>query len=419
MMAGLGDAGVAGVDPGGLPEPEVLARLASYLTESIMVVRRDWSVSADLGPPGGMLGHGQATGMHPFSLMHPEDVEQVVGYATDAMRTEPGWRGRFEFRAQRADGTYALFQVDFHNRFDDPVLQGMVVVSREVASPEDAGSVLAALGTDLRIEAVGDHLPMGLLMLDRDGALLFANRPACEMLGADIDLLRSGQMPSALSAGDRHEVAGMIQRLRAAPGRETFTTEIGGPQPRLLSGSIVSRAGVGGGGEVEFMIVTMEDVTHRLAREQHLEHRANHDSLTGLPNRSWLLDRLNVHLERGDEIVVAFVDLDGFKTVNDMFGHAAGDDILSEVAASLRAALEPGEAVSRVGGDEFVVVAATGVDVDALRLRLRDAVSYCDGGRAHDLGASIGVTTSRTGDKPWDLLGRADAAMYDDKRRAV
>lgn len=248
MMAGRGEEGGTGVDPGGLPEPEVLARLASYLTESIMVVRRDWSVSADLGPPGGMLGHGQATGKHPFSLMHPEDVERVADYASEAMRTEPGWRGRFEFRAQRADGTYALFQVDFHNRFDDPVLQGMVVVSRGVAVPEDAGSVLAAaLGTDLRIEAVGDHLPIGLLMLDRDGSLLFANRSACEMLGTDMDHLLTGQMPSGISKGDQEVVVGMLQRLRASPGKETFTTHVDGPQRRLISGNLVSRAGVGSG----------------------------------------------------------------------------------------------------------------------------------------------------------------------------
>ncbi len=402
-----------------LPEPEVLARLVEYLGESIMVVRRDWSVAADLGPPGGMLGHGQATGMHPFSLMHPDDVERVADYANRAMHSEPGWRGTFEFRAQRADGSYARFQVDFHNRYDDPVHEGVVVVSREVAEPEaDARPVLASdLGTDLRIEAVGDHLPIGLLMLDRHGDVLFANRSACELLDTDDARLRSGELPKALRQDDQIEVAAMLRRLRASPGKETFRTSTEGPQSRLLSGTIVSRPGEGTGGAVHYMIITVEDVTHRSAREEHLEHRANHDSLTGLPNRAWLLDRLNVHLDRGEEIAVAFVDLDGFKTVNDRFGHAAGDDILSEVAAALRAALLPDESVARVGGDEFVVIAAIDVDVEALRSRLRAAVSESTGGRTHAVGASIGVTTSREGDQPWDLLGRADAAMYDDKRR--
>lgn len=406
--------------PSDLPDPEVLARLVHYLNESIMVVRRDWSVAADLGPPGGMLGHGQATGLHPFSIMHPDDVERVVDDANRAMRTEPGWKGSLEFRGQRADGSYAMFHVDFHNRFDDPVLRGMVVVSREVPDPDDDGTppLPGQLSTDLRIGVVGDHLPIGLVMMDDRGHVLFANRSACELLETDLEAMRAGQMPTGLQPIDRVELIAVVQRLQAAPGKETLTAEIVGSSRRLLSSTLVSRAGEGSDGAVQFVIITIEDVTHRLAREQHLEHRANHDSLTGLPNRAWLLDRLNEWLAEGRTFTVAFLDLDGFKTVNDRLGHAAGDDLLAEVGLSLRTALGPDEAVARVGGDEFVAVVSGPADHDQVRHRLRRAVLTTVGAQAHAVGASIGITDSRQGDQPWDILGRADAAMYEDKRRS-
>jgi diguanylate cyclase (GGDEF)-like protein/PAS domain S-box-containing protein len=415
MEDGQSSGGSVDLPAGGLPEPDVLGRLLDYLDESIMVVGRDWTVTADLGPPGGLLGHGQITGMHPFSVMHPDDVERVIDDANAAMRSEPGWRGSLEFRAQRADGSYGRFHVEMHNRFDDPILRGMVVVAREV--PEPAAGAEGALAADLQIEAIGDHLPIGVLMLDHKGDVVFLNKAACDLLDSDAATLRAGHMPDGLRSSDREEVAGMLERLLVTPGKETFTTTL--DEERLLAGTLVSRAGEGSDGAVEYLIITIEDVTHRRAREKHLEHQANHDPLTGLPNRGWLLNRLSTDLDSGREVVVAFVDLDGFKTVNDRLGHAAGDDLLSEIAASLRDALLPGEAVARFGGDEFVVVADRAVDQDDLRERLEAAVAATEGARAHAVGASVGMTASREGDGLWDVLGRADAAMYERKRRAT
>jgi diguanylate cyclase (GGDEF)-like protein len=170
---------------------------------------------------------------------------------------------------------------------------------------------------------------------------------------------------------------------------------------------------------VQYVIITVEDVTHRHARERHLEHRANHDSLTGLPNRAWLLDHLDERLAAGARLDVAFVDLDGFKAVNDRLGHAAGDDLLAEIGEALRVAMVDGETVARVGGDEFVVVGDhhDPVERDDLRARIRKAVEGTTGAALHDVGVSVGITASEPGDQPWDLLGRADAAMYGDKRR--
>ena len=407
-----------------IPAPEILARLVPYLDMSVMVVRRDWSVSADLGPPGGVLGRGNATGSHPFSSMHPDDVERVAGYAQRAMESAPGWRCSLEVRAQRGDGSYGLFDIELHNRLDDPVIQGVVVVSRSLPDPQpaDAPSMPAEVAATVQLGA-GDHLPIGLLLLDSEGDVVFVNQMAADLMATDRDTLLDGFVPSGFGPEDEAQIREIIRRLRVAPGRESFTAALELDPPRLLSATFVSRAGEGTGDHVQFVVVTLEDVTHRLAHERHLEHRANHDSLTGLPNRSWLLDHLQSRLRSGQALLVAFVDLDGFKAVNDRGGHALGDDLLAEVAVAIQSSLHSDESAARVGGDEFVVVAPAGaasppasLDEEAtLRDRIRAAVLTNPGAIREQVGVSVGITRSRPGDEPWDLLGRADAAMYAEK----
>lgn len=400
--------------PGDDLDPAAVLALLPYLHESVMVVRRDWSVSVDLTPPEGILGYGPATGVHPFSLMHPDDVERVAAYAQQAMESEPGWQGSLSARLQRRSGEYANFYVRFHNRLDDPVLQGIVVASRPVG---EGGAIADRSSDPMSIELVGDNLPVGLILLSQAGEAIYANAIACDLLDVSLGDLSQGVLPTAIEPVDRREILAIIARLRARPGRETFTCTVHAAEPRLLNATFVSRADESSDGAVRFVIITLEDVTHRLAREQHLEHRANHDSLTGLPNRAWLLDHLHELLAAAQPVLLAFVDLDGFKPVNDRLGHAAGDEVLAACAGGLAKALLPGERVARVGGDEFVVVTSVDIDAEHLRRRLRASIEELGIARHELVGASVGVARSHPGDQPWDLLGRADAAMYQDKRR--
>lgn len=175
-------------------------------------------------------------------------------------------------------------------------------------------------------------------------------------------------------------------------------------------------------GSVEAMVRAVEA---RDALRAELTHRATHDLLTGLPNRAAALAALHGALGRaaGGEAPVAalFVDLDGFKLVNDRCGHAAGDAVLCAVATRLRALLRGGDVVARLGGDEFLVV-AEGLDAEearALGQRLVAAVSEpvelaVDGGvRAAQVGASVGVALSPGGRIGAErLLRKADVAVY-------
>ena len=153
-------------------------------------------------------------------------------------------------------------------------------------------------------------------------------------------------------------------------------------------------------------------------------HQANHDALTGLPNRTLVLDRLSRALGRtGEEgrVAVLFVDLDRFKMVNDTLGHSVGDEVLIRVAERLSAAVRPLDTVGRLAGDEFVVVCedVRGVDVGQLAERVARAVAqplplY---GRDTVITASIGIVHAPAGSRADEVLRDADVAMYRAKER--
>jgi diguanylate cyclase (GGDEF)-like protein len=172
---------------------------------------------------------------------------------------------------------------------------------------------------------------------------------------------------------------------------------------------------------------TRRSLQQRLNEEQaRLAHRALHDQLTGLPNRSLLADRLRqaaASLERrGTGAVLLYLDLDNFKAINDRFGHPAGDCLLVAVATRLQALARAGDTVARLGGDEFVVLAADLTDPDAaagslaerIHLAMREAVPV--GERQLHTSVSIGITLVRPGSDPEVVLAQADAAMYQAKR---
>ena len=190
-------------------------------------------------------------------------------------------------------------------------------------------------------------------------------------------------------------------------------------------------------GEPRFLVGMVEDVTERKALEESLAHRASHDALTGLPNRSLLTERLAQALSRAERkgwrVVLLFMDLDNFKVVNDSMGHEAGDRLLVAVAERLRRAVRPEDTVARLGGDEFVVLLEETDLEEATRVSDRIAESlrapFVLGGGALPradtdegetgisrevfVSASVGIAVSDADRKePGQLMRDADLAMY-------
>jgi diguanylate cyclase (GGDEF)-like protein/PAS domain S-box-containing protein len=183
-----------------------------------------------------------------------------------------------------------------------------------------------------------------------------------------------------------------------------------------LSTTIVRDAG-----QPLYLLSQMQDISERKQTEAALAHRASHDDLTGLPNRTLLEDRLVLALNRQRRerkpVAIFYLDLDGFKEVNDTHGHDAGDFVLVAVAKRITALVRPTDVVSRLGGDEFAVLCEAMDEAAATKLakRIVEVVPkpIDAGGVTLTVAPSIGISLTRDPTtKPADLVADADVAMY-------
>lgn len=180
-------------------------------------------------------------------------------------------------------------------------------------------------------------------------------------------------------------------------------------------------------GRIDHHITILSDITDRLANEEHLRYLAQHDFLTGLPNRALLQDRFTQAVanarRHAHKIALMFLDLDNFKEVNDRYGHFTGDQLLQELAQRLSAAVRSGDTVSRYGGDEFILLLPEiqGPDVEAevvMKIKKHLQEPFAIDGHEFCLSASIGISIYPSdGQDLNELLSRADAAMYAVKNR--
>lgn len=209
-----------------------------------------------------------------------------------------------------------------------------------------------------------------------------------------------------VNAGFDLELQGLSERGHAFWIRMIGETEAGNPSATRLSG-------------------TIQDITQRKQAEDVLRVQARTDPLTGLMNRDAILGELSAMLAdpAHDMIAVLYVDLDRFKTVNDVLGHAAGDELLVSAAQRIVGAAGHEGLIARFGGDEFLIVCATGDDAgrperlaNALLEAFRDGFRF--GEDEFTITASIGIAYApEDGNRPQQLIQNADAAMYDSKRR--
>ena len=267
-----------------------------------------------------------------------------------------------------------------------------------------------------------------VVVLDREGRIVEFN-PVCERVTGYTrdEALGRRVWDFLLTPEETQPVQGVFAELRSGqfPNQfENFWVTKDGRKRRI---AWTNSAILGPNGEVVNVIGTGQDVTEAREREERLRHDAMHDPLTGLANRNLLMEllRLNTHRSARDpqyRFGVLYCDLDGFKEVNDRYGHPFGDQVLVQVADRLRRATRRSDTVARVGGDEFVVLADSVHDGEGLRpIADRILTGFRDPFEAN--GTSIVLTVSLGGAigsaehaDPEALLALADQAMYRSKR---
>jgi diguanylate cyclase (GGDEF)-like protein len=274
------------------------------------------------------------------------------------------------------------------------------------------------------VAAVLDALPSPTLLIDAEGTVMLGNS-AWEAAAAVLNDERvsvgigGNYFEMALRLKDDATNRGMIAALQelSRGERRNVSMDYALPHSAGVLWFHLQATRVGSRGHV---VVTHTDVTSRVLAEQTSTWQAQHDHLTGLPNRAHLHELIDAALE-GDEsaVTVLFLDVDGFKDVNDSLGHDVGDDVLRELAGRLTALTRDEDTVGRLGGDEFVVLCreCEPADADQLARRLRDSFDrpFLLAGRSIRLSASIGISgvgSERAGVRSTDLVRDADLAMY-------
>ncbi len=272
---------------------------------------------------------------------------------------------------------------------------------------------------------------IGLALADLNGSYVRVNRTYAELVGRPPEDLVGVALAEVLQEDDGLDLAALAERRVDAVHSERSYVHRDGTAAWVLHGIA---AVVGPDGEPAWFAVSAQDITERRKAEEDLKaltavltERAVRDPLTGLANRALFEERLRGALSRdarsGGATGVVFLDLDGFKEVNDRYGHRCGDAVLRAVAERMAAGVRPSDTVARLGGDEFVVLveAATEAGMQALVARLRTAVQepLVLHDRTLDIGVSLGMSLVHDGaTDPASLVSEADARMYDAKRRS-
>lgn len=272
-----------------------------------------------------------------------------------------------------------------------------------------------------RHRAIAAHSADAVLILDGSGYVTEGSGDVQRLLGVDGEDLNDLHVTDALKGSEPGAVGDIISMVTHAPdaGLEVeLQVQHPDGRDRWLATRVVNLLG---DEAVSGIVMHLQDVTDKKRAEEELVHRAFHDSLTGLANRPLFVDRIEQALRRreraGTAPSVLFLDIDGFKSVNDRFGHAAGDILLKEVGARLERATRGADTIGRLGGDEFAVLiedSGRGDEAQGTAERILSSLTLPAelDGRLITVSASIGVALAGAEATATSLLRNADIAMY-------
>lgn len=368
------------------------------------------------------LAASKAGGLGWLQAVHPDDRDRTRASWTPAQLQRRDFSGAVRFL--HPDGGIAWAQVKTAPILVDGNLTGYAGTLRDVT--RELKAERARRRGERRLTTLADALPLLLMFLDSAGRVEFINagwmqelrRPAAEILGHSLlDLVR-GDIRDHLAMG-----------IAAAQQGREVSVEFDDPGEtaiRTWNATFIPQQDAPG--SVDGIHVMLRDVTMEKARRQELVNRAERDPLTGALNREGLSVRMQAVWQEAARqqrpVGVFFLDLDGFKGINDTLGHAAGDGLLLEVATRMHDVLRTDDLLARLGGDEFVVIAfPIGDGTAALHIAhkllaaSREAMPSWPDARATRMSCSVGFHLADPADiTPGQALQRADEALYAAKR---
>jgi diguanylate cyclase (GGDEF)-like protein/PAS domain S-box-containing protein/excisionase family DNA binding protein len=352
------------------------------------------------------------------SIVHVDDQELV----RDAIaRASAGGAQHVEMRAVRNDGSVFDARVELVASNDpDGSLRGVHSFLSDISERKSAERALQS--SEAQYRHIVETTNEAVWITDSRGCTTFVNTRMCEMLGAEEEALLGTSAVDLVVVEDQLSFLAAIE----SPGhpiskqRDIRFRHANG---HLVWGLLVTSPLEPDGGT----LAMVTDITDRKRAEIELAHIALHDGLTGLPNRTLLVDRLRQALVNSVRssctVGVFFIDLDRFKSINDSLGHETGDIVLQAVATRMQSALRGADTLGRLGGDEFVVLCPelasehdAAIVVERLLVALAEPVETGTG--PVSISASVGIAVAHGDETPAeDLLGDADTAMYRAKER--
>jgi diguanylate cyclase (GGDEF)-like protein/PAS domain S-box-containing protein len=358
----------------------------------------------------------EVVGRSGLDLVHPDDLGLMLSELGDFVGGQ-GVPNPTTIKMLHKDGGWHHVELVGTDLLDNPDIAGIVLnlrgVDERVAAQQDRLRLLHIFG--ITTDLVGISTVTGELVYLNDAGLTFFGIDSADEVDRSTLERHFTEVSWARIVKDVHPA---LERDGIWSGELELVRADGTIVP-MLAQMVAHREA---DGRAEYMSGVYRDISERHAFELRLQHEATHDPLTGLPNRTLLLDRLGLALARAarrdTDVGVLFCDLDHFKVVNDSLGHSAGDRLLVDIAQRLQEQLRPGDTVSRFGGDEFVILCEDLAHIDealVIAERVNHAVSRSfdlDGDEVH-VGLSTGIAVSKGADgDPEALIRDADAAMY-------
>ncbi|HEY8737436.1 MAG TPA: EAL domain-containing protein [Candidatus Dormibacteraeota bacterium] len=373
----------------------------------------------------GLLGRVWATGR--------ASSIQDVGSDRDSSRAEAavraGLRGKFAFaitNGRKVTGVVALFSSQGQAP-DRATLRVMADVGSQIGhfiERRRAEDELRKSGE--RIRAVLDNVADGIVTVDERLMIRSCNPAAERLFGYSAEEVIGKEFGQLMAEPYRAELKPQLRSYLKPRKQEVLLGTHEADGQRKDGATFPMEFSVGRLGAGRLLIGSLRDVSERKAETEALQYRALHDALTGLPNRTFLRERLEEAVRAGERelkpCAVLLMDMDGFKGVNDSLGHQAGDQLLQQVGARMRGVLRKADMVARYGGDEFAVVPWGATDVPRAVLIAEKILQAVDqpftiGGAPVSVSLSVGIAVYPQHAEDGDaLMRRADVAMYAAKR---